>query len=66
MIKGNVIRERREKLNMTQEELANACGYREKSVICKIEKGQPIDIPVSKALKIAGTLGLGLMEIVEG
>ena len=66
MIKGDVIRERREKLNLTQDNLAAACGYTNKSTICKIEKGQPIDIPLSKAVLLAKTLGLELKDIVKG
>ena len=66
MIKGNVIKHQREKLNMTQDELAIACGYKDKSSICKLEKGQLIDIPLSKAILIAKVLKLELMDIVKG
>lgn len=66
MIKGNVIKEQREKLNMTQDALAIACGYTNKSTICKLENGKLIDIPVSKAVMIARTLGLKLEDIIKG
>ena len=34
------IKERRNKLNLTQTDLANKLGYADKSMIAKIEKGQ--------------------------
>lgn len=49
------IKERRNKLNLTQTELANKLGYADKSMIAKIEKGQ-IDLPQSKIFAFAKAL----------
>ncbi len=49
------IKSRREELNMSQEELARKLGYKSRSSINKIEKGQN-DIPQSKLSEIAKAL----------
>ena len=49
------IRERREELNMSQEELANKLGYKSRSSINKIEMGEN-DIPQSKIKAFADAL----------
>jgi transcriptional regulator with XRE-family HTH domain len=49
------IRERREKLNMSQEELAKRLGYKSRSSINKIEIGEN-DIPQSKIKAFADAL----------
>ena len=57
---GNRIKQRREFLNMSQEELANKVGYTStnaRSSINKIEKGKS-DIPSSKIEVIAKVLGV--------
>ena len=57
---GNRIKQRRELLNMSQEELANKAGYTSvnaRSSINKIEKGKS-DIPSSKIEIIAKALGV--------
>lgn len=52
---GERIRECREKLGMTQDELAQATGYKSRSSINKIEKGGN-DLPQSKIVLFAKTL----------
>ena len=49
------IRARREELGMSQEELANKLGYKSRSSINKIEKGEN-DIPQSKIVSFAKAL----------
>lgn len=49
------IRIRREALNMTQEELAAKMGYKSRSSVNKIEKGEN-DIPQSKVVAFAKAL----------
>ena len=49
------IKERREKLGLTQEELAKELGYISRSSIAKIESGK-VDIPQSKILSFAKAL----------
>lgn len=49
------IKNRREELNMSQEELANKLGYKSRSSINKIEKGEN-DIPQSKIVAFASAL----------
>ena len=48
----NRIRQRREELHMTQDELAQAMGYKSRSSINKIELGKS-DIPQSKIKSFA-------------
>ena len=52
---GVKIREAREYIGMTQEELAKKLGYRGKSTIAKIETGAN-DIPLSKVKEFADAL----------
>ena len=49
------IKTRREQLNMSQEELARKLGYKSRSSINKIEKGEN-DIPQSKIIAFAEAL----------
>lgn len=49
------IRQRREELGMTQDELARKMGYKSRSSINKIEKGEN-DIPQSKIMAFAAAL----------
>lgn len=49
------IKERREKLGLTQDELAKELGYISRSSIAKIESGK-VDIPQSKILSFAKAL----------
>lgn len=55
MTMGERIKECREKLNMSQEELAKKMGYVARSSITRIEKGQN-DIPRSKIVEFAKAL----------
>lgn len=52
---GTRIKRQREKLGMTQEELANALGYKSKTTIAKIEKGTN-DFPQKNIYKFANVL----------
>lgn len=49
------IRQRRQELNISQDELAQRLGYKSRSSINKIEKGEN-DIPQSKIIKFASAL----------
>lgn len=53
---GKRIREKRESIGMTQEELAEKLGYKNKSSIAKIETGTN-DIVQSKVIEFANVLG---------
>ena len=54
MTTGERIREAREKLNMTQDELAQKAGYKSRSSINKIENSR--ELPLQKAKAIANAL----------
>lgn len=56
MTLGEKVKIRREQIGMTQEELAKKMGYKSKSSITKIEKGER-DLPQSKIKQIADCLG---------
>ena len=56
MTLGEKVKARREQIGMTQEELARKMGYKSKSSITKIEKGER-DLPQSKIKQIADCLG---------
>jgi transcriptional regulator with XRE-family HTH domain len=60
---GEKIREIRELKGMTQLELAQKCGYRDRSTIAKIESGTN-DIPRSKLLAIAKALDVTPGELL--
>lgn len=49
---------------ITQEELANRLGYKNKASIGKIENGNN-EVPVSMALKIADALGCDVMDLLH-
>lgn len=49
------IKQRRLELGLTQQELAEAMGYADKSMIAKIEKGS-VDLPLSKVKEFARVL----------
>lgn len=53
---GEILRERRKDLNLTQKELAQRVG-REQSYIARIEKGET-DIQISSFFRIAHALGI--------
>lgn len=58
---GEIIRTRREVLGLSQEELAVASGYSNRSSITKIENGN-IEVPISKLEKIANVLNMHLVD----
>ena len=51
------IKKRRRELDMSQDELAEKCGYTGRSMISRVEKGE-IDIPQSKVSLFAKALGV--------
>lgn len=63
MTLGANIRAARERLNMTQEELAKKLGYKSRSSINKIESGEN-DIPQSKVIEFAKALGVTVMDLL--
>lgn len=63
---GSVIRNLREELNMTQDELAGKCGYtseNKRSTINKIESGKS-DLPATKIVAIAKALNINPAELL--
>ncbi|KAA6331205.1 hypothetical protein EZS27_020163 [termite gut metagenome] len=55
---GDILRDRRKKLKMTQQQLAEKVG-KERSYIARIEKGET-DMQVSSLIRIAQALGLDI------
>ena len=60
---GENIRAARERLNMTQDELAKKLGYKSRSSINKIESGEN-DIPQSKVIEFAKALDVTVMDLL--
>ena len=56
---GNMLKERRKELKMTQKEVAEKLG-REQSYIARVERGKA-DIQLSSFFRIAGILGIQLV-----
>lgn len=56
---GEKIRRAREELGMSQDELARATGYTDRSSIAKVETNK-VDLPQSKIIKFAEVLGLSV------
>lgn len=56
---GNMLRERRKELNLTQKQLADSLG-REQSYIARVESGKA-DIQLSSFFRIATVLGIRFM-----
>lgn len=56
MTVGEKIRQRRESINMSQEELAKRMGYKDRSSISKIEKGSDKNLSLETVQKIAEIL----------
>lgn len=54
----------REKANLSQDELARACGYSDRSSITKIEKGER-DLSIDKLKPICIALGVSPMVFFE-
>ena len=59
---GENVKRKRKELGMSGEQLAIKSGYKERSSICKIEKGQTA-APLEQRLRIAETLGVPLREL---
>jgi transcriptional regulator with XRE-family HTH domain len=55
---GDILKDRRKKMKLTQQQLADKVG-KERSYIARIEKGET-DMQVSSLLRIAQALGLQL------
>lgn len=66
MINRWLIRRKRKEKGMTQDELAKAVGYAEKSIISRIESGQLKDIPLHKAIKISRILEIEIQDLAKG
>lgn len=49
------IRQRRKELKISQDELACLIGYKGRSAVCKIERGE-VDLPTSKLFQVARLL----------
>lgn len=60
---GNLIKLRRTELGMSQKELAERCGYTNRSTISRIESGDR-DVPVKQLKKIAAALGMDAEDLV--
>lgn len=60
---GNLIKLRRTELGLSQEELAEKCGYTNRSTISRIESGDR-DVPVKQLKKIAAALGMDAEDLV--
>lgn len=52
---GQIIKERREELGISQDDLAERCGYTSRTSISKIEAGL-VDLPQSKIIAFADAL----------
>lgn len=61
---GQKIKTLRNEAGLTQEELAQKCGYNNKSSITKIEKGKA-DIPQNKIKPLASALGVNPIELLH-
>ncbi len=64
MTVGQRVKEKRKALNMSQEELAKACGFKSRSSINKIELGQR-GLPLRKVELIADALKLTPVELMD-
>ena len=62
---GSNIRRRRLELNMTQQDLADAMGYKTRSTITKIESGEN-DVSQSKLVKLARVLDTTPQALMSG
>ena len=62
---GSRIRERRRELGLSQDELAQKVGYKNRSTIARIESGEN-DIMVSKLKEIANVLETQVLWLLSG
>ena len=60
---GRRVKDRREQIGMTQEELAERLGYKHKTSVSKIEKGIA-EVPSSMVVKIAQALGMSVQQLM--
>ncbi len=59
---GNLIKEKRKKLRLTQEEVARLCGYSDKSMISHLESGG-LNIPFEKLVSVMNVLCLTFEDL---
>ena len=62
---GSNIKRRRYELKMSQQELADALGYKTRSTIAKIESGEN-DVSQKKLMRIASVLETTVETLVSG
>lgn len=62
-IVGNRIRTKRERMNMTQSELAETLGYKTRDMISRIESGA-INLPMDKVVAIADALHMTVSDLL--
>lgn len=60
---GKRVKDRREQIGMTQEELAERLGYKHKTSVSKIEKGITV-VPSSMVIKIAQALDVSVQQLM--
>ena len=61
---GQKIRDRRKRLGISQQELAETVGYTSKVAISRIEMGQ-MKVPIDKMITICGALQLNMAEFLD-
>ena len=61
---GDKIRERRKRLGISQQELAEAAGYTSKVAICRIESGK-MNLTMDKLVAIAKHLDMPVSELMH-
>ncbi len=61
---GELIKIRRNELGWSLQELADRMGYKNKSTISRIEKGE-IDVPQSKVKKFANVMGTSIAYLMD-
>lgn len=57
------IKKHRIRLGLTQEELAHMCGYKNRAMICRIEKGD-VDLTQSTIVKLAKIFNITPTELM--
>lgn len=60
---GELVKKRREELNLTQGQLAKKCGYNSSTSISRIENGSR-DVPQKQVARIAEALGLDPASLI--
>lgn len=59
---GQMIRERREALGLSQQQLADLVGYKTRGSVSKLETTR--DMPIRKVIPVAQALGISVAELV--